>query len=157
MKRTFLIIALFGFFAMGLQAQTKDIPVSECPADVVTLLNKYIEILQNATSVEDAAEKCKAIFAGHLLNSSGNVDSDVLNYSLKKDFGNAKFYQYPVKITRISRTLNEYDGFQSTLFEGTKYKIWIAKKEGVAGMPAPTPIIKPAQGDAKIVSVIGSL
>ncbi len=158
MKKTFVtLVAFLMLFTGSIFAQTKDIPETELPADVKQVLSEYIQILQTATDLDDAASKVKKLFGGHLLNSSGNVDSDVYNYSLKKDFTNAKFYQYPVKITRVSRSLNDYDGFQSTLFEGTRYKIWIAKKEGVAGMPAPTPIIKPAQGDPKVVSVIGSL
>lgn len=156
-KIIFWLITIFLFSVSSVFAQTTDIPQSELPADVKQVLSEYIQILQTAKDLDDAANKVKKLFAGHLLNSSGNVDSDIYNYSLKKDFTNAKFYQYPVKITRVSRTLNDYDGFQSTLFEGTRYKIWIAKKEGVAGMPAPTPIIKPAEGAPKIVSVIGSL
>jgi len=60
-------------------------------------------------------------------------------------------------ITRCLFTPNDYDGYQSTLFEGDRYKIWIKKKEGVNGMPAPIPIIKPLTGEPKIVTTIGSL
>lgn len=158
MKKLILTVVSFAFFA-GYYAngQTKDITVAEVPKDVITLLNKYVQILQTSTSLDDAATKVAAIAGGHLLNSSGQISGDVKPYSLKKDFENAKFYKYPVVITRVSRTLNDYDGFQNTLFEGTRYKIWIAKKDGVAGLPAPIPIIKPARGVPKVVSVIGSL
>lgn len=156
-KRIFVFIAAFIMLGGSLFAQTKDISVSKLPDDVKEVLNEYIKILQNATDLDDAASKVKKIFAGHLLNSEGEVDKDVYYFSLKKDFNNAKFYQYPVEITRISRTMNDYDGFQETLFEGTRYKIWIAKKDGVAGLPAPVPIIKPSEGSPKVVSVIGSL
>jgi hypothetical protein len=156
-KRIFVFIAAFIMLGGSLFSQTKDISESKLPDDVKEVLNEYIKILQNATDLDDAASKVKKIFAGHLLNSEGEVDKDVYYYSLKKDFNNAKFYQYPVDITRISRTMNSYDGFQETLFEGTRYKIWIAKKDGVAGVPAPVPIIKPSKGSPKVVSVIGSL
>lgn len=154
-KIMFTIIAVS--IAIATQAQTKDIPVSELPSDVKNLLNQYIQILQTSKNFDEAADKVAKIAAGHMLNSSGKIDADVYRYSLKKDFDNAKFYKYPVEITRVSMTLNDYDGFQSTLFEGTRYKIWIAKKAGVAGLPAPVPIIKPASGAPKIVTVIGSL
>ncbi len=156
-KRIFVFIAAFIMLGGSLFSQTKDISESKLPDDVKEVLNEYIKILQNATDLDDAASKVKKIFAGHLLNSEGEVDKDVYYFSLKKDFNNAKFYQYPVDITRISRTKNDYDGFQETLFEGTRYKIWIAKKDGVAGVPAPVPIIKPSKGSPKVVSVIGSL
>lgn len=154
-KIMFTVVAVI--LGIAIQAQTKDIPQSELPGDVKDLLNQYIQILQTSKDIDEAAGKVAKIAAGHMLNSSGKIDSDVYRYSLKKDFDNAKFYKYPVEITRISRTLNDYDGFQSTLFEGTRYKIWIAKKEGVAGLPAPVPIIKPATEAPKIVTVIGSL
>jgi len=156
-KRIFVTAALFLMLIGNLFSQTKDISESKLPDDVKEVLNEYIKILQNATDLNDAASKVKSIFAGHLLNSEGEVDKDVYYFSLKKDYNNAKFYQYPVEITRISRTMNDYDGFQETLFEGTRYKIWIAKKDGVAGLPAPVPIIKPSKGAPKVVSVIGSL
>jgi len=155
-KISFLILLAFLFSGSNF-SQTKDISKSKLPDDVKEVLNEYINILQNATDLDDAALKVKSIFGGHLLNSKGEVDDDVYYFSLKKDYNNAKFYKYPVEITRISRTLNDYDGYEETLFQGTRYKIWIAKKEGVAGLPAPVPIIKPKTGSPKVVSVIGSL
>lgn len=71
--------------------QTKDIPESKLPDDVKEVLNEYIKILQNATDLDDAASKVKKIFAGHLLNSEGEVDKDVYYFSLKKDFNEDNF------------------------------------------------------------------
>lgn len=80
-----------------------------------------------------------------------------MHFSLKKDYQNAKFYKVPAVITRIVKTEDDYDGYGPTLFQWTRYKIWIAKKDGVAGLPAPIPIIKPKSGAPKIVTTIGSL
>ena len=76
-----------------------------------------------------------------------------MEFSLKKDFQNSKFYQYPAKITRVVKILNDYDGYQQNYIEGTSYKVWIAKKDGVAGMPAPVRVIKPKDKPAKIIGI----
>ncbi|TFH40387.1 MAG: hypothetical protein E4G96_07610 [Chrysiogenales bacterium] len=92
-----------------------------------------------------------------MLSVNGGISNDVLPYSLKKDYQNAKFYKVPAVITRVVLVENDYDGYGATLIQGDRYKIWIAKRDGVAGMPAPIPILKPKKGPPKIVTTIGSL
>ena len=156
--------ALILFTAIGLMfsfipghAERKDINPSELPADVMDVLKQYCTVLSTSPDIETCAKKLAPIAGGHLLDSQGKISRDVFEFSLKKDFQNIKFYQVPPVITRIQRETDDYDGYESTLIQGTRYKIWIAKKEGVAGMPAPVPIIKPAKGSPKVVSNIGSL
>jgi hypothetical protein len=152
------VIYMAIFLPYSVFSQSKELKNSEIPQDVVNVLNEYMKILTTSTSLDDAANNLVKIAAGHLLTSDlSAISSDVKPYSLKKDFENAKFYAYPPVITRCLYTPNDYDGFQNTLFEGDRYKIWIKKKEGVNGMPAPIPIIKPKSGDPKVVSTIGSL
>jgi hypothetical protein len=147
-----IMLPVYGF------GQKKELKNDEIPQDVVNVLNEYMKILTNSTSVDDAAGKLVKIAGGHLLTTDlTGISSDVKMFSLKKDFENAKFYAYPPVITRCQLSPNDYDGFQNTLFEGDRYKIWIKKKDGVNGMPAPIPIIKPKSGDPKVVSTIGSL
>lgn len=138
--------------------QKKELKNNEIPQDVVNVLNEYMKILTTSASVDDAASKLVKIAAGHLVTSDlSAITSDVKMFSLKKDFENAKFYEYPPVITRCQLSPDDYDGYETTLFEGERYKIWIKKKEGVNGMPAPIPIIKPKSGQPKVVSNIGSL
>jgi hypothetical protein len=162
MKKTkhFLISIIYLVFILPMIgfSQNKELKNSEIPQDVVNILNEYMKILTTSTSVDDAAGKLVKIAGGHLLTSDlSGISNDVKPYSLKKDFENAKFYAYPPVITRCVLMPNDYDGYQTTLIEGDRYKIWIKKKDGVNGMPAPIPIIKPKTGDPKVVSNIGSL
>ena len=156
----FLVIGFISVSFFGAIAQNKEMKAKDVPKDVIEVLNKYLEILSTSSSVDEAGKKMieADILGGHLTNGAGTEASgDILQFSLKKDFDNVKFYGQPAVITRVLFSPNDYDGFKETLFEGDRYKIWIKKKEGVAGMPAPIPIIKPKEGKPKVVSTIGSL
>jgi hypothetical protein len=81
-------------------------------------------------------------------------------FSLKKDFENVKFYANPAQITRVAKLRSKTSGFGDSAITGESYKIWIAKKEGTSGLPAPTTILVP-EGHKTIkvpkVIAIGSL
>jgi hypothetical protein len=161
MKRSLVIgasvMTLFLFLYGSSSARQQDIPKDQVPQDVIKVLNAYMKILTTSPTLEDCGAKVAKIAAGHMLSQSGGISDDVIQFSLKKDYQNAKFYKFPVVITRVVLVEDDYDGFGPTLFQGTRYKIWIAKKDGVGGMPAPIPIIKPKGGAPKIVTTIGSL
>ncbi|MBP7735017.1 MAG: hypothetical protein KA369_03500 [Spirochaetes bacterium] len=151
------MITVLLFWAGSTRARQTDIPVDQVPADVIEVLNRYLRILSTSTSLDACAMEVAKISGGHMLSQSGAISRDVLPYSLKKDYENVKFYKVPAVITRVAYSEDDYDGFGPTLIQGARYKIWIAKKDGVAGLPAPIPIIKPKDGKPKIVTVIGSL
>jgi hypothetical protein len=158
LKQAFML-ALFLMFTLSINAQKNNIQISEIPADVKETLTKYMEILSKSKSVEEAANSLfKAdLIGGSLLNTSATGPSDdILMFSLKKDFDNVKFYDNPPVITGVTFTADDYDGYQNTLIQGDHYKIWVKKKDGVNGRPAPVPIIRPKNGKPKVVSVIGS-
>lgn len=141
-------------------AAPKEIEPSDLPNDVVETLNAYLTVLTLSKSAEDAGAAliAKSLIGGHLISTDGKSASrDIIEFSLKKDRENVRFYALPADISRVTVSENDYDGFQKTLFEGTRYKIWIRKKPGISGMPAPIPVIKPANGRPKVVSTIGSL
>lgn len=142
-----------------MNAQKNNIQISEIPADVKATLTKYMEILSNSKSVQEAAGKLykAGIIGGNLLNVAATGPSDnIIRYSLKKDFDNVKFYAIPPVITGVTFTANKYDGFKKSVIQGAHYKIWVKKKDGVDGRPAPVPIIKPKDGTPKVVTVVGS-
>lgn len=160
MKQTSVIIIMFlAFFLLsGLaSAKQKDIPLDQVPKDVIEVLNTYLKILTTSASLDECGTKVAKIAGGHMVSQSGMISRDVIEFSLKKDFQNAKFYKVPAVITRVVLMEDDYDGYGPTLIQGDRYKIWIAKKDGVAGMPAPIPVIKPKTGAPKIVSNVGSL
>ncbi len=160
MKRTapvFLFSIVIISLLLPLNAARKEITASELPPDVLDVLNRYCSILSTSPDLETCAEGLAAISGGHLVNSQGSISRDVFEFSLKKDFQNIRFYRVPPVITRIVMETDSYDGYGPTLIQGTRFKIWIAKKQGTPGLPAPIPIIKPAKGEPKVVSNIGSL
>lgn len=152
-----LTIVFFILFSSSLlNNQSQDIPISELPQEILDIVNQYLFILQNSVTLEEAASKLQNILGGGLLNYQGQISQDTLSFSLKKDFQNAKLYQYPVKITRVVKILNDYDGYKQSYIEGTGYKVWVAKKEGTAGLPAPVHLIKPKDGSTAKIIGIGS-
>ena len=151
------LIAVFLFLAGTTSAKQTDIPKEQVPPDVIAVLNHYLKILSTSPTLEACAVEVAKISGGHMLSQSGAVSQDVLPYSLKKDYQNVKFYKVPAVITRVVLVENDYDGYGPTLIQGTRYRIWIAKKDGVAGLPAPIPVLKPKDGAPKIVTTIGSL
>ncbi len=141
-------------------AQTKEIKAGDVPSEVKNVLNQYLTILSSAKSLDECAANVMKVAAGGLLSTDGmSISSNVKPYSLKKDFENVKFYKQPAEITRVQLQTGGYDGYKGTLIEGDIYKIWIAKKDGVKGMPAPIRIIVPKndKSNPKVISVIGSL
>lgn len=157
-KFIFLVFAISVF--SSIYPQRKDIPVEEVPSAVIKVLNQYLKILSESPTLEDCAKNIYPYLGGGLLSSDGQkVSSDTIQFSLKKDYNNVKFYTVPAEITRIQLNKNSYDGFEKTYIEGDIYKIWISKKEGIAGMPAPIPVIVPKNDSEhpKVISTIGSL
>ena len=157
-KFIFLVFAVSVFSSV--YPQRKDISIEEIPSAVIKVLNQYLKILSESPTLEDCAVKIYPYLGGGLLSSDGKkVSSDTIQFSLKKDYNNVKFYSVPAEITRIQLNKNSYDGYEKTYLEGDIYKIWINKKEGVAGMPAPVPVIVPKNDPEhpKVISSIGSL
>lgn len=161
-KIKLFVLSILCFGAMSSFAQRSELQPDQLPKEVKDVLIEYLKILNTSTSLDDCAINVVKVCAGHLLTSDlKSIAGDVKPYSLKKDFENAKFYKSPPEITRVQLYKGDYDGYQNTLIEGDSYKIWIAKKDGVAGMPAPIKILVPKSGQKfttpKVISVIGSL
>lgn len=138
------IVALFQLSQiLNAQSKLNDIPVKDLPAEVKQVLDKYIEIL-NIADLDECAVKFCEIAGGGLVNEDGtSLRNSIKPYSLKKDHAGIKFYEQPVKITRVNKSTSNGDGYGYSAIKGPVYKIWIAKKEGGAGMPAPVSIIIP--------------
>lgn len=125
------------------QSKLNDIPVTDLPANVKQVLDKYVEVL-NISSIDECAVKFLEIAGGSLVNETATaLRNDIKTYSLKKDHDDIKFYQQPVLITRVNKSISGGQGFGASAIKGTVYKIWIAKKAGGAGMPAPVSIMIP--------------
>ncbi len=145
MKRIFLAVAIILSVCTLAYAQSKlnDISVAKLPQEVKAVLEQYVQAL-NAPDLDSCAVLFLPIAGGGLVNEEGDaLGRDLLDFSLKKDFNNVKFYQQPVKITRVNVRKSNGDGYGASAIKGKIYKVWLAKKKGVAGMPAPVSIMVP--------------
>lgn len=160
----FLSTFLWCFGNIEAQSTRDDIPKEQIPKSVLTVLESYIQIIKTSPTLEEAGSQFTKIAGGGLVNESVTnitLRTSILPFSLKKDYGNIKFYADPIEITRVNLSPNvSKQGFGESAIQGRVYKIWIGKKTGVAGMPAPISILLP-EGHASIVDPkvvnIGSL
>ena len=90
-------------------------------------------------------------------NSGTNLKRDRLDFSFKKAWQNAKFYQVPIVATRVQKQNLTGIGFGATAQLGTSYKVWISKKDEVNGMPAPLNVFFPGDGSVPTLHYYGSL
>ncbi len=158
MKKWLILGLMFGLAATLASAQSKrdDIPVAQLPQEVRSVLDQYVAAL-NAPTLDSCAALFFPIAGGGLVNPEGtSLDSDLKQFSLKKDYQNIKFYLQPVKIIRVNVRWCHGDGYGASAVKGKVYKIWIAKKPGVAGLTAPVSIMVPEGHPAiKTPKVIG--
>ncbi len=155
-----MLFVMLGTCAMA-QSRKNDISVSQLPKAVRQVLDQYIDILSTSKDLDECAQRFVNIAGGALVNEDGRtLRNSVMPYSLKKDFGGVKFYQQPLAISRVNASPSNGTGFGPSAIRGMVYKIWIDKKPGQAGMPAPISIMVP-EGHAEIKSPkvvnIGSL
>jgi len=93
-----------------------------------------------------------------LLTSNGkDLSSNVKNFSYKKACDNIKFYKIPAVITEVHKGNTYTVGFKETAQLGRSDKYFIAKKDGVGGMPAPIIIFFPQDGSSPKILNMGSL
>lgn len=138
-----LFCGIIGILPVSAQSRKNDIPVQQVPKEVLETLEAYAKAL-SAETIEKCAEAFIAIAGGGLVNETGDkLRTDVPQFSLKKDHSNFKFYAFPLQITRVNRSVSNGDGYGPSAIKGTVYKIWIGKKPGTAGMPAPISIMVP--------------
>jgi len=146
MKKLLTLFSVFCLSTSVIFAQSKanDIPVNQLPSNVSDVLNKYVQILQLGT-LDECADEFLQVAGGGLVNPDFPISlrSDLKRFSLKKDFENIKYYKTPVEITRVNVSLTNGNGLGATAIKGKIYKIWIKKKNGQAGMPAPVSILVP--------------
>lgn len=162
MKKFVFVFTLILFSNhMNAQGTTYDINVNDLPKNVKAVLESYVSMLRSAGSLDDAAKQFTMLAGGSLVNESSSsisLRSSVMPYSLKKDYENIKFYADPIIITRVnSNPTSQTSGFGDSAIKGRIYKIWIKKKEGVDGLPAPVSIMvpegHPVIKDPKVISI----
>jgi len=138
-----LALVMLSVLPVAAQSRKNDIPVQQVPKEVLETLEAYAKAL-SAETLEKCAEAFVAIAGGSLVDETGSrLSTDVPQFSLKKDHANFRFYAVPLQITRVNKSVSNGDGYGFSAIKGTVYKIWIGKKPGTAGMPAPISIMVP--------------
>lgn len=142
-----------------MSAYGQDIPINKFDQRGIEVINSFMTALVNNQTDEMAAAKAALPFihVSEYDNSGTNLKRDRLDFSFKKAWQNAKFYKLPLSVTRIQRQNLTAIGFGTTAQAGTGFKVWIAKKDGVTGMPAPLNIFFPSDGSAPKLNYYGSL
>lgn len=123
------------------------------------LLNKFMGALQdNSGDMNAAAVAAKPFLHKSLYSKDGtSLSPDLMRFSFKKAWEGSKFYSVPVKITRIRPTNVSAIGFRETAEAGKVVDYFIAKRPGIAGLPAPVKVFFPAGGGEPKISYIGSI
>ena len=154
---SFLLVCA-GVLVQG-PANAQDIKVEDFDKAGIEVLNTFMKAILNNQEDEMAAAKAAlpVIHKSEYDDSGTNLKKYRLDFSFKKAWQNAKFYKSPVLITRVQKQNLTAIGFGATAEKGTAYKVWIAKNEGVAGLPAPLNVFFPANGGAPKVYYYGSL
>ena len=140
-KLSLIIIAIFTFGFVN--AQQRDIPVSELPKEVKQVVDEYVKILSTSKTLDEAAERFFPIAGGGLVNPAGTkLRGSVKPYSLKKDFQNIKSVKIPIVIARVAVRHTGQAGFGKSALAGDWYKIYLEKVPG-GGRPAPVHVVYP--------------
>ena len=126
-------------------------------SQAVAMLNQFIKALM----LDDSQERLRAVLPfvhKSMLSPDGNdLDRTVKEFSYKRAVQNVKFYQVPVKITRVAMGNVRTIGFKSTAERGRVDRYFVAKRSGVAGLPAPIHIFFPENGGVPKIINMGSL
>jgi len=132
-------------------------PPPDEPKQAEDLLNAFMSALLNPD--EDAAAKAVMPYVHvSLLNSTKtDLTQDLRSFSFHKAWENARFYAVPVQVTRVRDDAETGIGFGSTAELGRMQSWFIAKKEGVAGLPAPIKVFFPTSGSPPRIAYMGSL
>jgi hypothetical protein len=155
MKNILLLTLLF----LGVVVKAQDIPLESFSAKAIEVTNSFMAAVLAHPDDEMAAAKAALPFIhrSEYNNEGTDLKKDRLDFSFKKAWQNAKFYDSPVKITRIQKQSITAIGFAATAQKGTCYKVFIGKKTGVAGLPAPLNVFIPEDGSDPKVYYYGSL
>ena len=112
---------------------------------------------QNESNVSAAGKIAMQYYHhSHHAKAGDNLLPDRLRFSFKKGFNGIKYYQHPVQITRVRALVTQAVGFKETAEKGHAFDYFLAKRDGVSGMPAQIRIFIGESSGIKIDDV-GSL
>ncbi len=139
----------------SVRAEAQDAPPDERGLEKI---KRFLEISLNNPDLNEAGKLLIAEKVVHISKADKNdprkLNPDSLRFAYKKAHGNAKMYDAVVVRTVLTGT--SAVGFGPTAQKGKLYKYFIAKKDGVGGMPAPIQVFYPDGGLDPVVYDFGS-
>lgn len=124
----------------------------------VAKIKQFLEICINTPDLNEAGKQVVAaglVQASKLdKNDPRKLNPDSLRFAFKKAHGNAGMYE--MRVVRVVETTTSAVGFGKTAQKGKLFKYFIAKKDGVGGMPAPVQIFFPEGGGESVIYDFGS-
>lgn len=122
---------------------------------------KLVNELMQALLIKEEQARVEAVIPlvhKSLLSASGDdLDPSVKAFSFRRASNAVRLYGIPVKITRVARGSDITVGFGGTAEAGRSDRFFVAKREGVAGLPAPIHVFFPANGGGPKILNMGSL
>jgi len=127
-------------------------------AQAEALINATLAALQQNRDPALAARAAIPYLHKSLLDASRTeLSADSRAFSFKKAHGSASAYGVPVRITRVRESRVTAIGHAETGERGRSVDYFVAKRDGVAGMPAPVTVFFPEGGGPAKICYLGSL
>jgi len=145
--------------ALVLTLCTRALAVEKIEADPkgVKLCSDFLAALAIADEAKRIAAAIPLLHKTLLTEDGKDLTEDVKRFSFKKASDNAKHYKQPAEVTVVHKGMDQTVGAGKQAEKGRADKYFVAKKEGVAGRPAPLHVFWPADGGAPKLINIGSL
>ncbi|MBS1150250.1 MAG: hypothetical protein H6Q89_1948 [Myxococcaceae bacterium] len=154
-SRVVVLALCFVALTWSTRAEAQDAPPDERGLEKI---KQFMEITLANADINEAGKKLVAAKVVHVSkfdkNDPSKLNPDSLRFAYKKAHGNVKLYD--VKVVRTVLTGTSAVGFGATGQKGKLFKYFIAKKEGVNGMPAPIQVFYPEDGSEPVVYDFGS-
>lgn len=127
---------------------------------VVQLLNYLMSSLQLPNEAERMNGVLNCVHPSMTYaqpDGSLDLDRSVKEFSYKKAVQAAQLYSNPVQITEVHKGTVQTVGAQGSGTRGRVDKYFVAKQDGVQGLPAPIHVLTPEDGSHPRVINFGSL
>jgi len=132
----------------------------EINPQAVQVINRCLEILLNPNETE-RLQQIQAVLHSSLLftNPDGTtvLSRNVKEFSYQKAVQNVAAYHYPAEITSVRQGNEITLGIGPTAESGRTDSYFIAKRAGVAGIPAPIVVFFPDNKSEPKITNLGSL
>jgi len=154
------VCAAMSFSITDSSAQPRDTAKGDsvvADSTTVALLNKMIVVLQIPDDEKRLSEFLPLVHRDLLTPDGSDLLPSTKDYSYKKASNAAGLYKSPVEITRIRESSVTQIGWKETAETGLLVSFFIAKRDGIEGMPAPVKLFFPADGGPARIYSVGSL